>query len=381
MKKLKLFFAIFSSALIFWSCGTKSNPEATTDKLFIDLEVEDSLRWEDLFQEVEVIPLEFTDASMLTGVDKILIQDGYYLIFDQKAQVLYKFDSEGKYLSKLAKSGEGPDEYQLIYDVSINPFTGNIELLSGYGSFFIYDKNFEWVETFDFPDIVSATQFDYFSEDVILLFSRYDRNHNLMLYSRSEKKHIKKMNQPEKSVLENNNSVTISILENPLINTPDGLLFCVPFYNSVYRIGLDGLEFDFQWDFGDYVVDEGGITADDPQEKIMEQGKKIIESFSSLLNYFENEKLIFGQFLLKGKMGTILYHKDLQVYKVLYDHVPDYSLVMLKDGFIGPTSTVRFQTLPKLLKNSNSNFVIENSKRDAEESNPYLLKYTFKNWD
>lgn len=374
-----LFFLLAPLAITFWSCSSTSNTKVESDKLFIDLEITDSLRWEDLFEEVEVIPLEFTEQSMLTAVDEILMQDDSYLVFDKKAQVIYKFDLEGNYLSKLDQAGEGPDEYQLIYDVSINPYTGNIELLSGYGSFFIYDKNFQWVETFDFPDIVSATQFDYFSEDVILLFSRYDRDHNLMLYSRSEKRHIKKMNQPEKSVLESNNSVTISFLENPLINTPEGLLFCIPFYNSVYRIGLEGLEFDYQWDFGDYVVDEGGIKADDPQEKIMEQGKKIIESFSSLINLYENEQIIFAQFILKGKLGTLLYHKKLEKYKILYGDMPDSSIKILDDGFIAPTSSVRLQTLPKLLKNSNNNFPFDKIDIGNEENNPYLLKYSFNN--
>ncbi|WPR75044.1 6-bladed beta-propeller [Algoriphagus sp. NG3] len=375
----KLFFLVTLLAVAFWTCTTKSKTDASSDTFFIDLEITDSLRWEDLFQGVEVIPLEFTDKSMLTGVDEILIQDGYYLIFDQKAQVLYKFDHEGKYLSKLDKSGEGSDEYQLIYDVSINPYSGNIELLSGYGSFFIYDKNFQWVETIDFPEMISASKFDYFSEDVIILYSQFDREYTLRLYSRSEEKHLNKMNQPTKSVFENNNSVTISMLNNPLINTPDGLFFCIPFYNSVYRIGLDGLEFDYQWDFGKYVVDEGGIKKDDPEEKIMEQGRKIIESFSSLLNLYENEKFILVQYYLKGKLGTILYHKESQKYKILYDYVPDYSLVLLSDGIVGPTNSMRLQTIDKLLKNSNSGFAIEDKVNGAEESNPFLLKYTFAN--
>ncbi|WP_439488057.1 6-bladed beta-propeller [Algoriphagus sp.] len=379
MKKLTIFFLIVPFLWNVFSCSSKNQLEVESDRLYIDLEVEDSLRWEDLFEKVEVIPLEFTSESMLTDVDKILPQDDHFLIFDQKAQVLYKFDLKGKYISKLDKSGEGPDEYQLIYDVSINPYTGNIELLSGYGSFFIYDKSFEWVETFDFPEMISASKFDYFSEDVIILYSQFDREYTLRLYSRSEEKHLNKMNQPTKSVFENNNSVTISMLNNPLINTPDGLFFCIPFYNSVYRIGLDGLEFDYQWDFGKYVVDEGGIKKDDPEEKIMEQGRKIIESFSSLLNLYENEKFILVQYYLKGKLGTILYHKESQKYKILYDYVPDYSLVLLSDGIVGPTNSMRLQTIDKLLKNSNSGFAIEDKVNGAEESNPFLLKYTFAN--
>ena len=378
----KLFFLLAPLALTFCSCSTKSNPEVGSDTFFIDLEITDSLRWEDLFQEVEVIPLEFTEESMLTGVDKILIQDGYYLIFDQKAQVLYKFDSGGKYISKLDKSGEGPDEYHKVYDIDINPYTRNIELISAFGSMFIYDKDFEWVDTFDFPDITSIHKFDYFSEDIILLYTSSDPDHNLMLYSRSEKKYINRMKQPERSIFERTKAVKLSMLENPLINTPEGLFFCVPFYNSVYRIGLDGLEFDYQWDFGEYVIDEGGIKEDDPQEKIMEQGKKIIESFSSLRNLYENEDFIFAQYFLKGKLGTILYHKESKKYKILYDYVPEYSVVLLNDGIIGPTSRLRLQTIDRLLKNSNSDFAYDEIENGSEESNPFLLKYTFnEDWD
>jgi hypothetical protein len=58
-----------------------------------------------------IIPLETTDDCLIAHIDKIEIKNGYIYIMDQKAQSMYIFDMNGKYLNKIHKRGQGPGEY------------------------------------------------------------------------------------------------------------------------------------------------------------------------------------------------------------------------------------------------------------------------------
>ena len=170
-----------------FSCGESRQEAVELETIYIDLDKDNNSDWGNLFTDVEIIPLEFTSESMLVNIEKILLQDGNYLIFDKDRSIVYKFNDEGKFLSKLDKVGNGPGEYQSIYDVIINPYNDNIELMSAIGSIYIYDKNFNWIKTFDLPDIRSVHKFQIFSEDIIALYSYdFDIDNNLLLYSRSK---------------------------------------------------------------------------------------------------------------------------------------------------------------------------------------------------
>lgn len=373
MKKMNTItqLVILLSFIVFInSCKKPTEDPLTT--IHIDLDKDDNSNWENLFTDVEIIPLEFTLESMLVNIEKILLQDGNYLIFDKDQSIVYKFNDAGKFLSKLDKLGNGPGEYQSIYDVIINPYNDNIELMSAIGSIYIYDKSFRWVETIDLPDIRSVHKFQIFSEDIIALYS-YDFNldYNFLLYSRSTKRYVGKM-RPKMTIFEQKNFV---MLNNPLVSSPEGLMYCSPFSNNVYSVNLDGFTLIYTWDFEKYNFDPGQLTSSDSEEEV----QKIIDqningNFGSFYNYFENENKIFMQFMFKGEVGTMVYFKERKNYKIYLGYAAVNAAVLLDDGFLAYT---RKEYLEKTLSESNANQPIDNYSNNIHEDNPYLVRYHF----
>lgn len=75
--------------------------------------------------EVEYIPLETTDFSLLGRIDKVLYQKDKFYVLDKKTGGVYVFDRKGKFLSSVCKQGEGPDEYIEMTDMDVDE-EGNI---------------------------------------------------------------------------------------------------------------------------------------------------------------------------------------------------------------------------------------------------------------
>ena len=362
---------LLSFLMIISSCKQHTDDPLTT--IHVDLDKEDSRIWGNIFTDVEIIPLELTSESILVNIEKVLFQDGNYLIFDKDQSFVYKFNDEGEFLSKLDKVGNGPGEYQSIYDVIINPYNDNIELMSAIGSIYIYDKNFNWIETIDLPDIRSVHKFQVFSEDIIALYSYdFDIDGNLLLYSRTKKEYVRKIS-PKSTVFERKNFVMLS---NPLVKSPDGLMYCAPFSNEVYNIGLDGTKLAYTWDFGKYNFDPGSVAVSDSQEDV----QKVIDSninrnFATFYTYLENGSKIFMQFMFKGEVGNLVYHKEIADYKVYLGHVAANAAVLLDDGFVAYSQREHLEkTIPETKRKL---FMDELYLDHNHEDNPYLVKYRF----
>lgn len=68
---------------------------------------------------IKIIPLETTDESLITHIEKILLtQDKQMIILNSTGIIL--FDSEGKFLFRIGKIGRAPGEYQKIYDICLD---------------------------------------------------------------------------------------------------------------------------------------------------------------------------------------------------------------------------------------------------------------------
>jgi hypothetical protein len=59
----------------------------------------------------KIIPLETTDNSLISTIEKIEIRNNHIYTMDRLAQSVYIFDMEGKYSGKINAIGQGPGEY------------------------------------------------------------------------------------------------------------------------------------------------------------------------------------------------------------------------------------------------------------------------------
>lgn len=118
MKKIYLSFV---SVCLFISCtSTTETPTCTT----IDLQEEykatpTDIQLKDLASDIKEIPLETTDSSLLSSIDKIVFDnENFYIKSNEKC---YIFDDNGKFISTFGHKGEDPEGYVHLLQTLYTP--------------------------------------------------------------------------------------------------------------------------------------------------------------------------------------------------------------------------------------------------------------------
>lgn len=84
-----------------------------------------------LIKDCKIIPLETRDSVLIGKIDKAIVyQDRLYVGDFSKTNAVYIFDMQGKFCHKISRQGRGPEEYLRLYDMFIDPHTGELKLLS-----------------------------------------------------------------------------------------------------------------------------------------------------------------------------------------------------------------------------------------------------------
>lgn len=101
----------------------------------------------DIVSDIEFVPLQETDSSMVGNIVALREYDGdWYLLDNQFGSKLYKFTENGKFCSKYSREGRGPEEYGEIYSFDINTKNGDVILLCGPPKLLILTKDLNFKE-------------------------------------------------------------------------------------------------------------------------------------------------------------------------------------------------------------------------------------------
>ena len=131
------YFFISLLCMLLLSCN-KQNSKTEQKILQVELSPKD-LAASTLFKKIEVIPLETNEQCLLKTIGRVIEADNKYYILDDDREmgILFCFDKQGKFLSKIDKTGNGPGEYNMIYEVIVNPEENLIHMLSPMGAILI----------------------------------------------------------------------------------------------------------------------------------------------------------------------------------------------------------------------------------------------------
>lgn len=101
----------------------------------------ENLTIEDLVGDYDLIKLETSDKSLLSGIHQIHIMNHKLYVTDRKMQGVYIFTEKGKYLSKIENVGQGPEEYIRIGSFETDPFRNRLLLADNFSKrLFVYDE-------------------------------------------------------------------------------------------------------------------------------------------------------------------------------------------------------------------------------------------------
>lgn len=137
-----------SIVLLLCSCVSESLEKAKLD-LELDKEPTDYIFMDDVFASKEWIVLDSAKEAIVSTCSKIETdKDGNIYVLDKvKSKCVFLFDKEGKYLGKIGVYGKGRGEYPVIRDFTIEPKKGNVLVLGGYSTVYVYDKEGSFLES------------------------------------------------------------------------------------------------------------------------------------------------------------------------------------------------------------------------------------------
>lgn len=307
-------FLIYLFLCIFF-CQCKGE-EKTSDIITpIDLRtISEDVSFYDLFTKAEIIPLEICDSSMLATVDKYEISNDTIYILDRRQHDVFMYDLSGHFLGRLSRKGNGPGEYPAISDMTINRFTGNVEILSIAGSIMIYNRDLKTFITQIKLPTYFVHSFHHVSRDIYALFFDTVNNDALSLYSVSENKVVASgWNLPEAL------SFTGFVPHKPFFVYNDSLFVYKGYSGEILSVsdGNPVLQIRHGWDFGEYTFDVDAV----PVGKDWRYYHELFMNGSSdcalgFIQNVETASYYISQFRYKNKDMYLFYDKQTQISQV-----------------------------------------------------------------
>lgn len=118
-KPLGLLFS-FCITIFFLSCNTSTQSTIPT------LNVENALNnnnsrtvCQEKIEVLSLIPLETSETVLLADIRKIVTSDDLLFILDTENK-LKSFDMEGNFIREIGQEGQGPGEYSMLTDFTID---------------------------------------------------------------------------------------------------------------------------------------------------------------------------------------------------------------------------------------------------------------------
>lgn len=111
---------------LFSSCSTKQKHDSHSTTLKVDL-TEQNVSLNELFSHIEVIPLETQDSCLIIEIEKVMLHQDLFYIFDQRKPAIYVFTKNGTFIKEIAGKGEGPGEFQAVTDMILDDARQNIK--------------------------------------------------------------------------------------------------------------------------------------------------------------------------------------------------------------------------------------------------------------
>ena len=248
MKHFLLIF--FSLVLLLPSCNKKEIIKTETQIVSIDMDRSKELSDVDLFEKIELIPLETQDASLVGRLKKIItVKDKYYITVDEK-HIVTIFDNNGKYISNSSKMyGNGPGEYMIYSDIAYNSQTNKIEILNSTG-IKAYDNQFDFSYKRELPDNMLFHRFYPIGSDEYILINGIYNPESLYFFD-SKKSAFS-------DTITYDHFATVTANNPPFSQVGSTQYFC-PYSASYYIFTLDcqkhSLTPVFQFDFGSKNID------------------------------------------------------------------------------------------------------------------------------
>jgi hypothetical protein len=252
-----------------------------------------NLKLSDLgFVDIEYIPLETNEQSMISGTDnlidryKLAIGEKFYII--KRFSTILEFQTDGRYTTRIGTIGRGPDEFTAAHDVNINEKSQDIYLLARWqNKFFVYSKNGKLKRTF--PISFSPSEF-HFVENKVLCYSENHMGDVQDSYNLIDTNGIVIKNFPNKYPFKNHDAYIVAA-ENIFYRFDNRLFKKEVYSDTIYEYKNEN--------FTPHIVIQVGEKLLSPKSRTEFDGFYLAKNYIIPLNLFEFGEFVFYEFVYK----------------------------------------------------------------------------------
>lgn len=353
-------------------CHSSRNKGQKTIKTFDLKELPNlsTLKLSDLgFVDIEYIPLETNERSMLPNIDeltfmannRIIADDNYFLL--KHWNLILKFRSDGSFVCRIGTEGRGPNEYIVAHDIDVNPENQNTYLVSAWQKKFnVYSANGEFIRSFQMP-IFAPVDFR-FVDGNILCYSNNLQGNIENSFVLMDTNGIILKNFPNKYPFNKHKSgVAHGVVENLFYRFNNQLLKKEIYSDTIYA-------YQKNMDFRPHLIIKVSEKLITPEARTEFEGLEIGKKYINPLNLFE-----FGDFVYYAFVYEFILGGESKVYGFIGSKENDFeALINLRKGLIndldgGPN------LLPLATKDDNTVIAII----EALKLKTYVASDDFKN--
>jgi len=332
----------------------------------------------DVIKDIEFVPLEMTDESIVGGVTKIKFYKNYMIFWDGQTRSIFIFDDKGKYIRKISRVGKGPGEYSGINDFCVHPQTGMITIATDSRKIITY--SFDLKEFKEYNDVPYAVGIEQFNNGYYAIAST-QKEANLYILDANMKIVHKGLANPFQYT---------GVRDKSFSKFGDTILCRLPTYynDTIYQITPNSFR---PWRVPDFEVHPDYSNPTKYLEPDPQFGYRYnCPDMQMRGAYSETSKFIIYGIEYPGRYGngvfTVLYSKKKKTVKILsiIEKKP-FDLSIFSDG--SPDNKGRFVTSIdansildcKITKDDPITLRIKELKKQLnEESNPVITFITFK---
>lgn len=360
------------------SCSHK-----TTNKriIHINLEKDQTNHIEDIFSEIEIVPLETNEHSIIQTISKVIEHDSCLYILDSRQKSLFIFDHKGLFINKINTIGRAPNEYYLLDDFTINKYSKTIECLDPMGKILTYNLQGDYLSTIYLPHPPMAYHYLLaLNKDSILLYTNPTPNNDptFRVYSRQKDAIVTQFAKQKRII----NGGCLS----PIVIYQDTIYFAQALHNDIQYISKDTLLPAYEWNYGECTYDIRNMRLPDLTTSEAQIQFYNNTMFSERIPYIlglnsQNDKYFFSSLFMKEKIVNNFYNKETKkkiVFTKSQDGIGIYPYYMDNEKIIGITyeNLVPISSFQKAKDVNIINQEIISAL--TEDSNPVLIKYFFK---
>lgn len=178
MKKV-IYSIILLSFILLFSCTTSQNNK---EHFVVDIKGKSD---PELLKEAmtsiktRLVPMETTDSILFKGSASDLYVTNYFLfIIDKSQKTIFRYDRNGKFINKINRVGQGPEEYIFLRNAF---FSEDHIYVSNEKRIQVYDFDGNYLKTIT-PPKDGGDQFYVNQNDKIIQIRTYLSDHQLMIY-------------------------------------------------------------------------------------------------------------------------------------------------------------------------------------------------------